>query len=112
LLSQVGEEYAITTTYAENEISHHLFKTRCDAYVTEEALKRLWSKIVKEGLLGRGNMRLMIPADKNVIKEASQVHDIRVVSVGQLMIDLMKEGGVCVQAVEEMVKRHVRQGRN
>jgi hypothetical protein len=108
LLRTAGTEYAITTTYAENEVTHHLFKTRCDAYVTEGAMKRLWKRVVRDGLLGRGNLRLIIPVDGDIIKEARTIRGIRVVSMGQLMMDLMKEGGVDVQAVEEMVKRHVR----
>jgi DNA-binding Lrp family transcriptional regulator len=108
LLKRLGVEYALTTTYAENEVTKHLFKTRCDAYVTEAAMKKLWGIIIKEGLLGKGNLRLMIPTDPDVISEASVVRTIRIVSLGQLMLDLMKEGGVCVQAVEEMVKRDVR----
>ena len=37
---------------------------------------------------------------------ASLVHGIRIVSREQLLLDLMREGGVCVQAVEEMVRLH------
>ncbi len=99
-------DYAITTTYAENEFTHLLFKTRCDVYVSEATMNLLWRRVADEGLLGRGNLRLMIPADPRVISEASLVHGIRIVSREQLMVDLMREGGVCVQAVEEMVGRH------
>lgn len=109
-LKAAKNEYAITTTYAENEITYHLFKTRCEAYVTEAALKRVWKKAVKEGLLGRGNLRLIVPVDPMVITEAFIIRGLRIVSQGQLMIDLMKWGGVGVQAVEEMVRRNVRYG--
>ncbi|MDG7029798.1 MAG: hypothetical protein JRN38_06075, partial [Nitrososphaerota archaeon] len=34
LLKTMGSDYAVTTTYAENEFTHLLFKTRCDVYVT------------------------------------------------------------------------------
>lgn len=108
LLKTLGSGYAVTTTYAENELTHLLFRTRCDVYVTESAMKWLLERIRKEGLLGRGNLRLMIPYDPAVIAEASVIHELTIVSRGQLMLDLMKEGGVCVQAVEEMVKRDVR----
>ena len=108
LLRGAGNDYAITTTYAENAISHHLFKTRCDAYVTEARFKRLWPEIVKEGLLGKGNLRLIIPSDERIISEAVLVRGIRYVSLGQLMIDLVNEGGVGIEAVEELVKKYVR----
>ncbi|MDG6971704.1 MAG: hypothetical protein JRN54_11495 [Nitrososphaerota archaeon] len=108
LLKAMESDYAVTTTYAENEVTHLLFRTRCDVYVTEPAMKWLLERIRKEGLLGRGNLRLMIPCDPAVITEASVIHELRIVSRGQLMLDLMKEGGVCVQAVEEMVKQDVR----
>lgn len=106
LLRRVGGKYALTTTYAENEFTHLLFKTRCDAYVSEGSLKELWKRVADEGLLGKGNLRLMVPADPLVISEASLVHGVRIVSREQLMLDLMSEGGVCVQAVEEMVRLH------
>ncbi|MDG6913081.1 MAG: hypothetical protein JRN35_08400 [Nitrososphaerota archaeon] len=108
LLKAMGSDYAVTNTYAENEVTHLLFRTRCDVYVTEPAMKWLLERIRKEGLLGRGNLRLMIPCDPAVITEASVIREVRIVSRGQLMLDLMKEGGVCVQAVEEMVKQDVR----
>ena len=109
-LTVAKNEYAITTTYAENEITHHLFRTRCEAYVTEAALKRVWKKVIKEGLLARGNLKLIVPVDLAVIKEAFIIRGLRIVSMGQLMIDLVKWGGPGVEAVEEMVKRNVRYG--
>jgi DNA-binding Lrp family transcriptional regulator len=108
LLKTAGKEYAITTTYAENALSHHLFKTRCDAYVTEAMLKTLWARIVKDGLLGRGNLRLIIPLDEKIISEAAPIRGVRYVSIGQLMLDLVNEGGVGIEALEELVKKYVR----
>jgi hypothetical protein len=110
LLGRLGEDYAVTTYFGENQLTHHLFLTRYDAYVTEEAFRAAREAVSKEGLIGGGNLRLMIPVDDMIIKEASNIRGVRVVSVGQLMLDLVKEGGVAMQAAEEMVKRNVRQG--
>jgi len=107
LLRTAGEGYAVTTGYAENELTHHLFRTRCDAYVTQGALRKLWNRIVKEGLVGGGNMRLILPVDGEIVKEARTLRGIRIVGLGQLMIDLVREGGASVQGAEEMVRRRV-----
>jgi len=107
LLKTAGEEYAVTTTYAEYEVTRQLFRTRCDAYVTAEALGKLWNRILKEGLVGGGNMRLILPVDCQIVKDARTLKGIRIVSPGQLMIDLVREGGASAQGAEEMVRRRV-----
>jgi len=102
------KNYALTTYFGENLVTHHLFPTRCDAYILEADLKRLKPMIFKEGLLGKGNIRLMVPVDTNIIDEARRIRGTLVVSQGQLLIDLVREGGVCMEAFEMMVSQHVR----
>lgn len=109
-LKRYAKEYALTTYFAENRLTHHLFPFRCDVYVTMPELERLKAHIKKEGLLGAGNMRFIIPADEQIIKDAQTISGIRVVSLGQLIMDLVKEGGVCMEAFEILVERHVRKG--
>jgi hypothetical protein len=89
-------------------VTHYLFPSRCDAYVTHEKFIGLGRDVIGHGLLGRGNLRLIVPVDPLIIKEARDVKGTRVVALGQLMIDLVKEGAVCEEAVAEMVRRDVR----
>ena len=102
--------YALTTYFAENQVTHHLFPTRCDAYVTGSALKGLKRAVMKDGLIGNGNTRLIVPVDEGIIDEARDIRGVCVVSLGQLMLDLVREGGVCMEAFELMVDRNVRKG--
>jgi hypothetical protein len=102
--------YALTTYFAENQVTHHLFPTRCDAYVTGPALKMMKKAVMKEGLIGSGNTRLLVPVDEAIIDEAIEIRGVRVVSMGQLMLDLVREGGPAMEAFEMMVSRNVRKG--
>lgn len=103
-------EYAITTYFAENMVTHHLFPSRCDSYVTGQAFERLRMRVLEEGLVGGGNTRLMVPVDETVVDEAEVIRGVRTVTLGQLMLDLVREGGVCMEAFEMMVRRNVSQG--
>ncbi len=109
-LKKSKERYALTTYFAENLVTHHLFPSRCDAYMSTEGLNRLKGSILKKGLAGAGNTRLMIPVDERIIDEAQVIQGACVVSLGQLMMDLVREGGVCMEAFDILVKRHVRKG--
>jgi hypothetical protein len=109
-LRKNAAEYAITTYFAENMVTHHLFPSRCDAYVAEYTFSQLRAKILEQTLVGGGNTRLIVPVDKDVVNEVMVIRDVRIVSMGQLMLDLVREGGVCVEAFEMMVKRNVSRG--
>jgi len=99
--------YALTTYGAENYTSHHLFPSRYDAYIKEEDLNNWKSLIIKNGLLGKGNLRLIAAKDEKIIKEANLINGVSIVSIPQLLIDLKREGGVCMEAYNILVKRYV-----
>jgi len=106
-LKQTKLDYALTTYGAENYISHHLFPSRYDIYIKEEGLNK-WKKIIlKNGLFGKGNLRLLIAKDEVIIKEATTIKGIKMVSMPQLLIDLKREGGVCLEVYNILVKRDV-----
>jgi hypothetical protein len=105
-----AKRYALTTYFAENQVNHHLFPTRCDAYVVGSTLDNMKKAVLKEGLIGSGNTRLIVPVDEGIIDEAQEIRGVRVVSLGQLMLDLVREGGVAMEAFEMMVRRNVRKG--
>jgi hypothetical protein len=99
--------YAFTTYSAENLITHHLFPSRYDVYLEMDMLEALYEKAFNEGWLGSGNLRLIVPVDARILDDVQKAGDVTVVGLGQLMIDLVKEGGVCEEAVQEMVRRNV-----
>ena len=107
LLKDSKLDYALTTYGAENFTSRHLFLSRYDVYIKEEDIDKWKSLIIKGGLLGKGNLRLIIVNDHAIFKEAQEIKGIRIVSMPQLLIDLKKEGGVCVEAYNILVKRNV-----
>lgn len=106
-LKQSKLEYALTTYAAENFVSRHLFPSRYDIYIKAEDFDKWKSIILEKGLLGRGNSRLNIAKDELVFKEAKEIKGVKVVSMPQLLIDLKREGGVCIEAYNILVKRNV-----
>ena len=106
-LKQSRLDYALTTYGAENFTSHHLFPSRYDVYIKEEDFDKWKNIILENGLFGKGNLRLMIAKDYEIFKEAKEIKRVRIVSVPQLLIDLKREGGVCMEAYNLLVKRNV-----
>ena len=101
------DRYAFTTYSAENMVTHHLFPHRYDVYLDMDTMHRVYERTFIEGWLGMGNTRLIVPVDETIVDDVRLVDDVRVVGMGQLMIDLVKEGGVAEEAVQEMVRRDV-----
>ncbi len=96
--------YALTTYQAENLIQNYLFPSRIDVYIKEDDWKQWHDMISKKGLVGKGNMRLLL-ADEHVFYKAFEKNGLKIVSTPQLIIDLMIEGGVCVEAAELLIKK-------
>jgi hypothetical protein len=106
-LLDVKLDYAITTYMAENLLNHYLFPSRTDFYVKEEDLHKWQDKISQNGLVGKGNLRLLI-YDEHSMYGKKKINGLWVASVPQVLIDLKREGGVCLEAYEMMVKKYVR----
>ena len=107
LLKESKLDYALTTYGAENFTSRHLFLSRYDVYIKEEDIDKWKSLIIKRGLLGKGNLRLILAKDNAIFKEAQEIKGIKLVSMPQLLIDLKREGGVCMEAYNILVNRNV-----
>lgn len=107
LLKESKLDYALTTYGAENFTSRQLFLSRYDVYIKEEDIDKWKSLIIKGGLLGKGNLRLILANDHAIFKEAKEIKGIKIVSMPQLLIDLKREGGVCMEAYNILVKRNV-----
>ncbi|MBU4221276.1 MAG: hypothetical protein KKA10_06595 [Euryarchaeota archaeon] len=104
LLKKSKLPYALTTYQAENLIQNYLFPSRIDVYIKEDDWKQWHDMISKKGLVGKGNMRLLL-ADEHVFYKSFEWNGLKIVSTPQLIIDLMIEGGVCVEAAELLIKK-------
>lgn len=99
--------YALTTYQAENLIQSYLFPSRTDVYIKEEDWKQWHDAISKKGLVGKGNMRLLL-SDEHVFYKSFEKDGLKVVSIPQLIVDLMIEGGVCVEAADLLIKKMIK----
>ncbi|MEK6906959.1 MAG: hypothetical protein AABW45_00350 [Nanoarchaeota archaeon] len=104
LLKNIRLEYALTTYQADNLIQHFLFPSRTDIYIKKNDLNKWHTLLVKNGLYGKGNFRIII-YDEHVFYKSEKVNNYNVVSLPQLIFDLKKEGGVCGEAAERLLKR-------
>lgn len=104
VLKKTKLEYALTTYQAENVVQKYLFVSRVDLYIRHKDLKRWHTLFAKEGLVGKGNTRVLM-ADDQVFYGASEREGIIIVSMPQLVVDLMSEGGVCVEAAEMLLEK-------
>ena len=106
-LQDIKLDYALTTYMAENILNHYLFPSRTDLYIKEDDLLLWRDKIIKNGLVGKGNLRLLI-YDEHTMYKKKKINGLWVASIPQVLIDLRREGGVCQEAYDMMVEKYVR----
>lgn len=104
LLKKTDLQYALTTYQAENFVQQYLFPSRMDFYINPKDREK-WHRILTEdGLAGKGNTRVLIE-DIHVFYNASNKNGLKVVSIPQLVVDLLEEGGPCMEAAEMLMKK-------
>lgn len=97
-------KYALTTYGAENMVQEYLFPSRIDFYI-ESKDKEKWHGILsQEGLVGKGNTRMLI-GDVHVFYNSVEKEGLKVVSVPQLIVDLLSEGGPCAEAADMLIEK-------
>jgi len=106
LLKQTSVQYALTTYQAENIVQNYLFPSRIDLYISAEDAEQWHELITKEGLVGKGNLRLLI-TDDHVFYRSFKQRGLNIVSLPQLIVDLFEEGGVCATAAEKLLEKVV-----
>jgi len=107
LLKQTGLQYALTTYQAENMVQHYLFPSRIDLYIRAGDAEQWHELVTKEGLVGKGNLRLLI-ADEHVPYGSFERGGLSIVSIPQIIVDLFEEGGVCVTAAKKLLEKVVK----
>jgi hypothetical protein len=96
--------YALTTYQADRIIHNYLFPTRTDFYILRKDLESWHNKLLSNGLVGKGNTRLLI-ADPHIIKNSIKRSGYSLVSKSQLICDLLMEGGVATDAANRLIRK-------
>jgi hypothetical protein len=104
LLANTNLRYALTTYQAENLVQRYLFPSYIDLYIERKDTEKWHSLLTAEGLVGKGNIRLL-NADPHVFYESFKRQNLTVVCIPQLIVDLLEEGGVCTEAAEKLLQK-------
>jgi len=104
-LTEPDLEYAVTTYRAENLHQGLLFVSSTDFYVAPDEIDAWLNIVENQGLLGGGNTRLRA-TDRHVFYNTQAVGDVTTVSIPQLIVDLLDEGGPCEEAAEKLIDRY------
>jgi hypothetical protein len=104
LLEGTRLQFALTTYQAENLVQYYLFPSRTDIYVKKKDAEQWHKLITRDGLVGKGNVRLLL-ADNHVFYCSFERRGFNIVSLPQLIVDLFEEGGVCVDAAEKLLDK-------
>jgi len=103
ILKKTNLKYALTTYYGENFTQNYLFPSRVEIYIEEKDAVAWHELLTANGLVGKGNFRLLLD-DKHVFYHNIQKKDVRIVSTPQLILDLLREEGVAVEAARMLMK--------
>lgn len=102
LLTETNLQYGLTTYQAENIHQGLLFTSTTDFYVSPGEIDE-WLNIVEDrGMLGGGNTRLRV-LDDHVFYNSQSVDGFTTVSIPQLILDLLGEGGPCEEAAKKLI---------
>ncbi len=104
ILKKTNLDYALTTYQAENLIQKYLFPSRTDIYIKEKDIKSWHKKLSKHGLVGKGNVRILI-TDDHVFYNTSRKQGLYIVSLPQLILDLTEEGSICEEAANMLLEK-------
>lgn len=102
IIKNSGLSYALTTYQADRIIHNYLFPTRTDFYVLQEDVDSWHKCLLSNGLVGKGNTRIII-ADPHLIKNSLKKRGFYLVSQSQLICDLLIEGGVAKDAATILI---------
>jgi hypothetical protein len=96
-------DFALTTYYAEQLLGDYLFPRYIDLYIHEEDANDWHRYLSQKGYVGKGNVRILL-GDDHVFWETNDRTALKTVSVQQLIVDLLREGAVCVEAAELLIE--------
>ena len=97
-------EYALTTDEAEQIHQGFLFASTTAIYVRETDIEAWLDLVAEKGLIGGGNTELRA-TDEHVFYNAQTVDDVTTVSIPQLIVDLLDEGGPGAEAGNRLMNK-------
>lgn len=98
-------DYALTTAEAEQVHQGFLFPSTTATYVRVAEIEEWLDLVAETGLVGGGNTEFRA-TDEHVFYNAQVVDDVTTVSIPQLIVDLLDEGGPAVEAAERLMERY------
>ena len=98
-------DYALTTDEAEQVHQGFLFASTTALYVREADIKAWLDLIEQTGFVGGGNTELRA-TDEHVFYNTQRIEDVTMVSVPQLIVDLLDEDGPAVEAANRLMTRY------
>lgn len=105
IIQEADLTHAFTTYQAENARQGFLFASNTALYVHPDQREKWVSLIEERGLIGGGNTEFRV-TDSHVFYEATTVNGLETVCVPQLVVDLLDEGGPCVEAAERLIETY------
>lgn len=100
-----GLDFALTTAGVEQIHQGFLFASTTAIYVREDDIEGWLELVAETGLVGGGNTELRA-TDEHVFYNVQRVDGITTVSIPQLIVDLMDEGGPAVEAANRLMDRY------
>ena len=104
-LAATDLQYALTTYQAENLHQGLLFTSSTDFYIAPAETSTWLDLVETNGLLGGGNTRISV-LDDHVFYNRQTIDGFSTVSIPQLILDLLAEGGPCEHAAEKLIESY------
>ena len=104
VLRDMDMDYLLTGYFAEGLVGGYLFPRFREFYVMAKNAKEWDSTLMTKGVAGRGNVKVIL-ADDHVFYERQEIEGWPVVSVQQLIVDLMRTGAECAEAADLLIRR-------
>ena len=105
VIQETDLTHAFTTYQAENAHQGFLFVSNTAVYVHPDETEEWLPVIEDRGLIGGGNTEFRV-TDSHVFYGAEMVNGLQTVSIPQLIVDLLDEGGPCVEAAERLIETY------
>lgn len=99
-------KYALTTYQAETLVNGYLFPTKIELYIHQYEFDQWHNAFVNSGaMVGGGNVTLRLYDDGVFYNSFTTKEGYSIVSIPQLIVDLVREGGVAMQAAEMLIEK-------
>ena len=104
LIKDANLGFALTSYYAEHLVGKYLFPRKFDIYIHQKDAPAWHTLLTNQGYVGKGNLRILL-TDEHVFHDGMKVEGLSIVSIQQLIVDLMREGAECSEAADLLIER-------